>query len=144
MNLWQNAPTFKSDVYYAANTLILDAAGKVVSVVTGSKDGRYAIASFDGLSGKFETSYGWQTVCGMNGIIYGNRTFKSREELKEYLHGRKLGNEVNLQAILVVAPVPRIILFDLISGLEVSHTYVRGMFDVRVCDKYHDGVCGAK
>ncbi|GLV35905.1 hypothetical protein CBL_09877 [Carabus blaptoides fortunei] len=50
LNLWQNAPTFKSDKHYAANTVILDVAGKVVSIVTGSKDGRYAIASFDGLS----------------------------------------------------------------------------------------------
>lgn len=137
LNLWQNAPSFKSNEHLLAGLPITDASGNIVSVVTGSKNEYYAIASFDGYSGKFETSRPWLTTDGRSGIIYGNKTFKTRTELHDYLKGRKFGVTFDLQAIVVDSSIPRIILFDLASGLELAHSHIRGEFAVSLCDKYH-------
>lgn len=136
LNLWQNAPTFKSDKNYIPGTPILNSTGNLVSIVTGCKNGRCAISCFDGYSGKFETKKLWEIIGRSCGIIYGNKCFKTREELWEYLKGRKLGDVLELQTIAVDSDIPRIILFDLLSGLEVSHSYVRGEFKAEVCEKY--------
>ncbi|KAF9815712.1 hypothetical protein SFRURICE_009229 [Spodoptera frugiperda] len=126
---WRLAPTFESANVYLAGTPIVDQAGQLVSLVTARWGRHYAVSAIEGEGGYFDTSLPWETLTIPEGSsVYGNRTFQSRDELREYVAslppaGAPVAGEVS--PLLYVGGSPRLVLVSP-SGRQLSHHYLHG------------------
>ncbi|XP_059054811.1 poxin-like isoform X2 [Achroia grisella] len=124
---WRCAPSFESANHYMAGTPIVSQDGALVSVVTARKGNHYAVSTFEGEGGYFETTESWKVIKLPEGrIAYGGDTFSSREELAQFLAKTppaSVGPEEQPTAILVQGKTPRLALVAK-NGRQLSHHYL--------------------
>ncbi|CAG5047410.1 unnamed protein product [Parnassius apollo] len=127
---WRCAPTFESANHYIAGTPIVNKEGALVSVVTAKRGNHYAVSTFEGAGGYFETSLPWEIVHPMNGdIMYGDKTFQSRDELRSYiaeLSPPEVSAELPVRPILLTGVTPRLSLITQ-NGRQIAHQYLHGV-----------------
>ncbi|KAJ2937919.1 hypothetical protein O0L34_g14192 [Tuta absoluta] len=83
---WRAAPSFESTNHYLAGAPIVNKEGALVSVVTARKGNHYAVSTFEGDGGYFETPREWTVIQTPEGhLVYGDRTFATRDELRGYI-----------------------------------------------------------
>ncbi|XP_073947889.1 poxin-like [Choristoneura fumiferana] len=123
---WRCAPSFESSNQYLPGTPIVNQDGALVSVVTVRKGNHYAVSTFEGEGGYFDTSLPWQ-VLDSPGLIYGAHSFPSRAALREHVGGLPPAHSAPPAApVLHRAPVPRIVLVAA-NGRQVAHIYLQGV-----------------
>ncbi|KAJ8710960.1 hypothetical protein PYW07_008202 [Mythimna separata] len=132
---WRFAPTFESANVYVAGTPIVNQAGELVSVVTAKKGNHYAVSTFEGEGGYFETTEAWEVINVPEGAgIYANKTFASRDELRAYVESLPpLGAEPYgpSRPLLYLGQSPRIVLVAK-NGRQISHQYLHGVITAGV------------
>ncbi|KAF9404974.1 hypothetical protein HW555_014072 [Spodoptera exigua] len=127
---WRLAPTFESANVYLAGTPIVDQAGHLVSVVTAKWGRHYAVSALEGEGGYFDTSLPWEKRTIPEGSsVYGNKTFQSRDELREYVAslpppGTPAAGEAT--PLVYVGGTPRLVLVAP-TGRQLSHHYLHGV-----------------
>ncbi|XP_052748644.1 poxin-like isoform X2 [Galleria mellonella] len=124
---WRCAPSFESANQYVAGAPVVNQDGALLSVVTARKGNHYAVSTFEGEGGYFETPEPWRTVQLSDGqIAYGAETFNSREELTEYISKTppaSVGPSEPPTAILVQGKTPRLALVAK-NGRQIAHHYL--------------------
>lgn len=132
---WRCAPTFESANLYMAGTPIVNKDGELVTVVTAKRGNHYAVSTFEGEGGYFYTSEPWQIIDTADGVsVYGDKTFSSREELKEHymsLPEPEVSAEAMPVPILHRGNSPRIVLLAK-NGRQLSHLYLHGVITTNV------------
>ncbi|XP_028161005.1 uncharacterized protein LOC114353284 isoform X1 [Ostrinia furnacalis] len=130
MAQWRCAATFESANQFLAGTPIVNKDGALVSVVTAKRGNNYAVSTFEGEGGYFETSEPWEVIdAPASGLIYGTQAFANREALRQHL--------LSLPAALVDASSParpallrgahaRIVLVAR-NGRQIAHHYLQGV-----------------
>uniref|UniRef100_A0A2A4K7R5 Uncharacterized protein n=1 Tax=Heliothis virescens TaxID=7102 RepID=A0A2A4K7R5_HELVI len=127
---WRLAPTFESANLYVAGTPVVNQAGELVSLVTAKRGNHYAVSTFEGEGGYFDTTEPWQTRdipegCG----VYGDRTFSSRDELRAYVSALPPLGDPPAGAptpLLYQGATPRLVLVAK-NGRQISHQYLHGV-----------------
>ncbi|XP_075983913.1 poxin-like isoform X2 [Anticarsia gemmatalis] len=127
---WRSAPTFESANLYVAGAPIVNKEGELVSVVTAKRGNHYAVSNVVGDGGYFDTPEPWRVLDTAEGSnIYGERTFASRELLRQYVASLP---RAEVSAAAPPAPVchrgqsPRIALVAH-NGRQISHQYIHGV-----------------
>ncbi|CAB3245528.1 unnamed protein product [Arctia plantaginis] len=132
---WRCAPTFESPNSYMAGAPIVNKDGELVSVVTAKKGNHYAVSTFEGEGGYFDTAVPWLVLDAPEGAnIYGAKTFATREQLREHV-ARLPPPEVSPQSppvpVLHRGNSPRIILLAQ-NGRQISHQFLHGVITMDV------------
>ncbi|KAL4710090.1 hypothetical protein ACJJTC_016492 [Scirpophaga incertulas] len=74
---WRSAGTFESANRFIAGAPIVNARGELISVVTAKHGNHYAVSSFEGEGGYFETSESWRIQpAPPTGALYADRAFE--------------------------------------------------------------------
>nr|6XB5_A Chain A, Poxin [Trichoplusia ni]6XB5_B Chain B, Poxin [Trichoplusia ni] len=127
---WRSAPTFESSNRFLAGTPIVNKDGDLVSVVTARKGNHYAVSTFEGEGGYFETSQPWKVLDPPEGAaVYGDRWFPSREEVRAYtlsLPGAAVSAGSPPAPVLHRGGSGRLVLADA-RGRQLSHHYLHGV-----------------
>ncbi|XP_053617801.1 poxin-like isoform X2 [Plodia interpunctella] len=132
MAQWRAAPSFESANQYLAGAPLVNQDGELVTVVTAKRGNHYAVSTFEGEGGYFETSESWKTIDIPEGnVAYGLRTFASREELREHVagltragEGAGAGEGRPLVPVLFRGRSPRIALVAA-GGKQLAHMYLQ-------------------
>nr|XP_021205460.1 poxin isoform X1 [Bombyx mori]H9JU86.1 RecName: Full=Poxin [Bombyx mori] len=125
---WRCAPTFESANRYIAGTPIVDQRGGVISVVVAKKNNHYAVSSFEGEGGYFESTQNWKVVePAAGGYAYGELTFPSRTALREHVAGLRGGAGAWGDAVPVLrgGTSPRLAL--VLDGRQLAHYYLHNV-----------------
>lgn len=132
---WRFAPTFESANVYVAGTPIVNQAGELVSVVTVKRGNHYAVSTFEGEGGYFDTTESWELRSIPEGAgIYGDKTFSSRDELRAYVDSLPpLGAAPHgpPTPILYLGQTSRIVLVAK-NGRQISHQYLHGVITTHI------------
>nr|XP_021193734.2 poxin isoform X1 [Helicoverpa armigera] len=127
---WRLAPTFESANLYVAGTPVVNQAGELVSLVTAKRGNHYAVSTFEGEGGYFDTSEAWQVRDIPEGRgVYGDRTFPSRDELRAYVSSLPPIDAPPTgppTPILWRGATPRLVLLAK-NGRQISHQYLHGV-----------------
>ncbi|CAK1552414.1 unnamed protein product [Leptosia nina] len=125
---WRCAPTFESANQYIAGAPIVNKDGSIVSIVTVKRGNNYAVSNAEGEGGYFETSKPWETFdAGDAKFIYADKTFATREELREYVMSLPPASLASPpRPILIKGKVSRIALVD-DNGRQLVHAYLSGV-----------------
>ncbi|CAH0595015.1 unnamed protein product [Chrysodeixis includens] len=127
---WRSAPTFESSNRYIAGAPIVNKDGDLVSVVTARKGNHYAVSTFEGEGGYFETPQPWKILDTPEGsAVYGERWFPSRAEVRAYqqsLPAVTVSGTDPAQPVLHRGHSPRLVLVDA-HGRQLSHHYLHGV-----------------
>ncbi|KAL0818634.1 hypothetical protein ABMA28_009062 [Loxostege sticticalis] len=130
MAQWRCAATFESANHYIAGTPIVNKDGALVTVVTAKRGNNYAVSTFEGEGGYFETSQPWETIDLPDGVlVYGTHSFASRAELQQYVHAlppAEVGPAQPPQPALLKGPHARIVLVAQ-NGRQLAHHYLQGV-----------------
>ncbi|CAH0758321.1 unnamed protein product [Diatraea saccharalis] len=124
---WRCAPTFESANQYIAGTPIVNKDGALVSVVTAKRGNHYAVSTFEGEGGYFETSEAWKVIPSPGpGLVYGDKVFETRAELRQYassLPPAIVGPDCRPTPVLVGGPHARLVLLAG-GGRQLAHHYL--------------------
>ncbi|XP_063541050.1 poxin-like isoform X2 [Cydia strobilella] len=125
---WRAAPSFPSDNRFLAGAPIVNHDGALVSVVTAKRGNHYAVSSFDGEGGYFDTTLPWK-ILDSPGIIYGDQSFPSREALRShvvFLPPAHKAPPSPAAPVLHRSATPRIALVAG-NGRQMAHIYLQGV-----------------
>ncbi|KAG7303285.1 hypothetical protein JYU34_011761 [Plutella xylostella] len=126
---WRCAPTFESSNQYVAGAPIVNKEGALISVVTARVGNHYAVSSFEGDGGYFETPQPWKILDSSTGLIYGDRVFPTHEALKDFiatLGPAALDPDRPPTPVLVRGANPRVA-FITKEGRQIAHNYLQGV-----------------
>ncbi|XP_060806778.1 poxin isoform X2 [Amyelois transitella] len=123
---WRCAPSFESNNQFLAGTPVVNQDGALVTVVTAKKGNHYAVSTFEGEGGYFETSSLWHTIDLAEGrVAYGLHTFSSREELRAHVSRLARAPAHGAPApALFRARRPRVALVEA-GGKQLAHIYLQ-------------------
>ncbi|KAM3957863.1 poxin [Aphomia sociella] len=125
---WRCAPSFESANRYVAGAPIVNQHGALVSVVTARKGNHYAVSTFEGEGGYFETSEPWKVIQLSDGqVVYGVETFNSRDELVDFIAKippASVDPADPPTAVLVHGRTPRLALVAK-NGRQLAHHYLQ-------------------
>lgn len=132
---WRCAPSFESANHYLAGTPIVNKDGELVSLVTAKRGNHYAVSTFEGEGGYFDTTQPWQVKdLPENVSVYGERTFESRDELRAYvgsLPPAAVSEAEPPSPIAYRGGSPRIVLIAA-NGRQIVHSYLHGVATTNV------------
>ncbi|KAJ8712639.1 hypothetical protein PYW08_007943 [Mythimna loreyi] len=132
---WRFAPTFESANVYIAGTPIVNQAGELVSVVTAKKGNHYAVSTFEGEGGYFETTESWEVINVPEGAnIYADKIFSTRDELRAYVDSLPPNGDGPYgppRPILYLGSTSRIVLVAK-NGRQISHQYLHGVITSQI------------
>ncbi|KAJ0173376.1 hypothetical protein K1T71_011552 [Dendrolimus kikuchii] len=127
---WRCAPSFESANQFVAGTPIANKDGELVSLVTAKRGNHYAVSNFEGEGGYFETTQPWEIKdLPEHGIVYGDRIFESRNELRSYIESLPpitVSEDQKPRPILYRGRAPRLVLVAQ-NGRQLVHTYLQGV-----------------
>ena len=127
---WRCAPSFESANTYIAGTPIVNKDGELVSIVTAKRGNHYAVSTFEGEGGYFDTTQAWKVLEESDAVaVYGDRAFASREALREYvgaLPPAVVGPADPPAPVLHASPSPRIALVAT-NGRQLAHHYLHAV-----------------
>ncbi|XP_072934087.1 poxin-like [Epargyreus clarus] len=127
---WRCAPSFESANSYIAGTPIVNKDGALVSVVTAKRGNNYAVSTFEGEGGYFETTKPWEVIDIAEGTsTYADKTFTTREELTSYIASlppAQVSGAEPPRVLLLRGRQPRIALVAE-NGRQMVHLYLSGV-----------------
>ncbi|XP_030032409.2 poxin isoform X1 [Manduca sexta] len=127
---WRAAPSFESANVFVAGTPIVNKDGELVSVVTAKRGNHYAVSNFEGEGGYFATTNPWTIINTPEGAsIYGDRSFNTRAEVREYIASLpppELSELLPPKPVLHTGHSWRLALVTH-NGVQLAHFYLHGV-----------------